>query len=842
MSRLLSGIATSLTITLWSVSGLWAQPQPPAPQAKAEDEPPERKLGLLRPPQTPEDLWGAAAFSLAVGRADFAADYLDKLLASDMPADLLIKIREEQGATTLSKMLAVRELRDKAATLIRRADQAARDRATDPERIQKFIAYLTRTAQHRAYGVQQLRSAGADAIPHLVQALTDPQYDLHRPKLIDAMKLLDSATLPPLLAALESESEQLLIDLLPVVSALGDRDVAAALRYYAESPSLSANTREVARTAVTRILHERYDNLPTAEDVLLALARRYYDHQAKLRPNADGTVRLWLWVPREGLKAETVSASYAEEHAALGLCRQILRLNPNSQAAHVLMVMVALDKAVERVGADQPLPEGPGRAGTVATAAGPDLLGAALRKALDENRPHVAVAAARLLSQTADRSALREIDAAQSPLLAALRWPDRRVQFAAAEAVLSLEPKQPFSRSRDVCEILARALAAQAAPRAVLIDSSAPQAAKLASIVREAGFEPEVATTGRDGFAAAAQASDVEMILIEPNVVDPTLSALLPALRGDSRTAGIPVFLVAPLNMQSSLAKFEHRFARVKFLVRPANLAGLNSQVKPYLDSLRSKPLTAVERTDHARRAAEWLARVARGEVAGIDPLPAEAALLAVARDETLGPVAMAALSRLGSDRVQTELAEVVLDTSVPAALRLAAARELAHCVRQLGVQLKATHVADLRKALDAAPDPALHQALAAALGAMKPGRDETSRRLRGYATPAYEPPAPAAEPATPAAPMEKPDTQSAPTAPPPKPTPAGAKPEAKPEPDEKPAEKPAEKTCVGHPRRHRDKLADEPLVGAVELRSRVQAHLPGPELRPTARREYAGS
>src|SRR5262245_60347020 len=129
-------------------------------QDRTRNESVEKTLKLLKAPVTPAELWDAIKFSLNVGKHADAALYLDRFLASDPPAELLLMIRERDAGEYFPKLAATPELQQRAIELLRLIERAAQDRARDPERIQKFIDYLSRTPQHRAYGISQLRNAG----------------------------------------------------------------------------------------------------------------------------------------------------------------------------------------------------------------------------------------------------------------------------------------------------------------------------------------------------------------------------------------------------------------------------------------------------------------------------------------------------------------------------------------------------------------------------------------------------------------------------------------------------------------------------------------------------------
>jgi hypothetical protein len=190
---------------------------------------------------------------------------------------------------------------------------------------------------------------------------------------------------------------------------------------------------------------------------------------------------------------------------------------------------------------------------------------------------------------------------------------------------------------------------------------------------------------------------------------------------------------------EKELSKFERRYARVKYLARPRTLEALKLQLGSLAPVQDAKPLSAAERSDQARRAAAWLARIARGEIRGFDVRSAESAILAVMSDDAVGPDAIAAAGRIPTATAQVGLSRLVVSESASMPLRIAATHELAESLRSFGTMLTTTDAAGLHELLDRTAEPVLYQALAAVTGAMKPKSGEIGERLRRFPTPPFD-------------------------------------------------------------------------------------------------------
>lgn len=156
---------------------------------------------------------------------------------------------------------------------------------------------------------------------------------------------------------------------------------------------------------------------------------------------------------------------------------------------------------------------------------------AALVEAMSLGEPLIAASALHTLAQTGSVRLLKATEGRPAPVVAALNYPDSRVQFAAASTILTWDPTTPFRGVSRVIEVLARALNDTGKAHGVAIDANEQRATSMSSALIEMGFEPEIAQTGQDGFKIAAERGDVALLLIEANVARWELSQTIANLR-----------------------------------------------------------------------------------------------------------------------------------------------------------------------------------------------------------------------------------------------------------------------------------------------------------------------
>ena len=216
----------------------------------------------------------------------------------------------------------------------------------------------------------------------------------------------------------------------------------------------------------------------------------------------------------------------------------------------MVLLSLVLDKTQSQAGLDQTLeraaPAVHGLLGTVQ----PSLVNAVLERAMREQRVAVILGAVRDLGERDEMRASRPMGRRQPPLVRALYYPDRRVQMAAAEALLRIPNSAASQATTRVVEVLRRAVAAEPVvrePSKVLIGYFNDDVRNaVAAAVAAAGYEPIKVGTGREMMQRLGQASDVALLLFEETLPDPGVGVRCWArLRADIFASQLPILLTA---------------------------------------------------------------------------------------------------------------------------------------------------------------------------------------------------------------------------------------------------------------------------------------------------------
>jgi hypothetical protein len=741
-----------------------------APGAVPEEDDYRR---FFKRPTNSAEFWNALQFEIEVGRYDLAAVHLRNWLNYKPSDEELVKLADNVGVAAFLKLRNVRKWSEDAKVnkeslanveqLIKRVTDAVNKIRRDPERIKGYVRNLSASPEEYAYALKELVRSGAYVVRYLLDELKTAEPE-QRVRLLDALRQLGPDTIEPMAAALDSKNAPLQLDLIRIfrkrISASTYpqilQHVVPNLWFLANSPTQAEEVRREAEAALSYFLEIPADKLPPARVELTRQAERYYLHQARFPdPRA---VTIWRWDGEHVVEgwpgAATVSADRAEEYYGVRFASQALLLDPSYLPAQVVLLSLILDKTQAKAGLDKSLeraaPAVHGLLGTVS----PALVNAVLERALEERRVPVILGAVRDLGQRKEVRALRSQGRRLPPLVRALYYPDRRIEMAAAEAMLSIPNSGASLATTRVVEVLRRAVAAEPVarqPAKVLVGFFNEDVRNaVAAVVTSAGFEPIKVSTGRELMQRLGQASDLALLLFEEELPYPGLANLLGQIRADTFASQLPILLTATTAREQAVRRYTSTQPNLTVIpvASVLNVKAMHPLITSRLIDPASPALTAAELKDFSERSIKSLARLARGEVAGYNVVLAGPTVLAALRvPSKLTPEgqisAMDVASRLQNTEAQTVLANVLTDAKRPMAVRVAAANALVRHIQQFSPLLTRDQVRVLAE-LYAQPnlDAPLKGSLAPVLGSLLPSARGSGERLLQY-----QPPTPGAAP-----------------------------------------------------------------------------------------------
>jgi HEAT repeat protein len=721
-----------------------------AADARAQAPGPET---FAKEPKTPSELWDAVDYLVRTGQPKAAVPYLTAFLSSKPDDAALLAIRDRYGAGSVLRLNDYPETRAQARQILEMLNAASRRYATNPERLKRAIAALSKTKEEQAYGLERLREAGPYAVPALIEAISNPNTPAEERKLIVAnMGRLDHAAIPALIAALDSPDQNVAANAADALGRIGDPRAVPSLTYPAAQPNEGA-LRGAARLAIARLTGLSFASQTRSPiRVLVDEARKYQMHQVQFP--ADSVV-IWSW-EAGGPTPSTVSKSEAEAIFGLRFAREALNLDPTDRAAQVVFISLSVEKAIERVGMANFLTQDPTGAFAAALAAGPSLLGDVAHQAMADGHSDLAAAALVAFGRVADRDALARTSVTPNPLVEALSAPDRRVRLAAAQALVSMAPPHNFPGASRVVPVLTSFIATRSVPKVVIIDGDANRGNGVGRVLKALGYDFASAQDGTDGFKLTAESADVEAVFIEPTFLQGSwrLVDILTNLRGDARTAGLPIFVYGPERLADHLQYQLSNTSRIAFVVTPTNPDAFLPVWEREMLRIGSRPLSPNERETFSQIASTMLGQIASrpGNPFEVNISEAEPALTAALSNPATGLAASTALGDVPGLAAQRSLADALIDPSKPAAMRLSAANQLARSLQRFGRLVTRQQEQRLQEALDGETTPELRFALSEVVGALRPDARPIGTRLRNFKLPRAQQAPPAPTPAEPPA------------------------------------------------------------------------------------------
>jgi len=664
----------------------------------AKVEPLPKELERLREsrPTTAIEVLRSAQAALQFGRPDEAKKYLAQLIESKPADEVLAPLTVRFGDLLfqLRRAAAVQPEGAQTADLIFGAAQRVSQNA---ERIDALIAKLSdpQLGGRRA-ALGDLSLAGTHIVNPMLRVLADASRTNEHANIRAALVRLGGTTELPLIGALATTNEPLKLQVIAVLGRMRSGRAAVHLIRPAVDPNGSAELRQLAATAVQKIVGAAPD-LYEAERHLTGEVTRLLAGEMPYRADADDRVELWSWdEAQQGVVATKLPKGDAGALLAAGVASDLSVLKPSDLQAQRLMLLAKLQLAKVLAGLDRPLPTEAGTPGAAAIAAGPLVLNMVLADALAQGKVAAAIAVAELLGASGDAKVLQASAGSASPLGEAMRHPDRRVRLAAALAAVKLAPGESFAGASRVSETLGWTIGTSGTSSVLIGHPRNEDTQTLIALANESSYEGEAVLHGRALAERAFANPDFELILIADAIDIPPVLELVQWLRRDYRTARQPIGVMARgENLQALRDTLQDDTFTTVF---PRIFSGeVAAREIAKLKAIAGRNLVERdERTAQAQAALEALTILAKdpANFAGYELLRLEPSLIGALNNPSLSAGASNVLGLLGTPRAQTALVDFASQQSRSLGDRQAAAAGFAAAVKARGLLLTQVQIA----------------------------------------------------------------------------------------------------------------------------------------------------
>jgi len=644
-------------------------------------------------PTTPAELLRAADVLSQLGRPKLAKQFLTRLLDAKLTEAQLAELASSFGTGTFLKISRSAELAPEGAEFANAVLTAATKLRTDPKRLSTIVGQLSSPDQitRQEAAVELYRAHGAAVTP-LVRVLADPARAGEHAVVRAMLTRLGSDAFQPLLAVLDGADQPLKLQAAKMLGGMESPEAVEPLLAPALASESSPALREAATLALGRIMGDK----PTLKDgqTLLRRSTQLHLEQALLRSgDRDSTAEIWHWDAKARQStAVAVHPSEAEAELAARRARDLYLLD-QGPAAERLYLLSQLEAERYRVGLEKPLSPGAGSAYTIAAGRSAESLEALLAEAMRSGHVAAATAAVQVLGDVGKAELLHQSGRAVSPLAQAARHPDRRLRFAAVDAILKLKPSERFAGSSAVPEELGY-MAGSAGLRSAIVAHPKTEAGRfIAGLLIQLGYDVQLATNGRQAYELAIANPDCELALLHFTLDRIRIDELLTQLRRDRRTALLPLGIIAIPDEMMRAERLATSAGRAIAMPGPVDEKTAKFQIGR-LNAINGRSLLSVdERLQQAGSAVAWLMTISE-QPHGIYDVRQQTIKLEQALDvPELSVRAALALGNIGTVEAQRALVGLANRGVRPLPVREAAAIGFRTSVEKHGILLTSREI-----------------------------------------------------------------------------------------------------------------------------------------------------
>lgn len=607
-----------------------------------------------------------------VNRADVAAGFGRKLLDKNLPATKFVDLVENSGeadrfAETIGKAMRVGELEATAAALLKLYEQGKLERVRNADEIKRNIEMLDKGQRPRMYARERLAAAGEYAVPQLLAALLNRNDPIRKAEASRLLIDMGQQAVMPLCTAMVSLDDNGREQVADILGVIGHRTSTAFLVDVLLS-SRSPNVKQACERALVRIGVSEVD----PATLYWQLGESYYAEKPELTSfPGERHQLLWAFNPAIGLIPTAIDTVVYHEAMAMRMAERSMQLRGTGNDASVALWLASnFSREIQTPqGYDNPAyPKDWRDAMYFAVVAGAGHSQAVLARGLDTKNTPLARRAIAAIEQTAGGSAMRNEGAGETdrrPLIEALRYPNRRVQYEAALALGRSQPTIGFTGSERVVPLMASAIRDASARFAVVLTANAELGAGYRRTLERAGYTVlPVGVQLGDLAAPIAEKPGIDLILTDLTL-DST-NAALTEIRANPKLGATPVLVLVEPTASIDLARKFDRDPMIAVRQRSINEAQVTAAATQLVEAASGGPITAEEARDYAARSLSVLRDLAVSGNATLDVSEAALPLIA-AMDETSGKTRLdvaEVLARINQKRVQVALMDAAMNAT----------------------------------------------------------------------------------------------------------------------------------------------------------------------------------
>lgn len=606
------------------------------------------------------------------GAAAMGRELMGRGLTATQFVDLVEKSNElGRFEDAIASAMRTPQVEPIAGQMLKMYEQGKLERVRHPEEIARNIQMLKGNMRGQMLARERLVAAGEYAVPQLLESLLNRNDPVLRSLSQGVLVNMGQQAVTPLstaLVGLDPVGQELVTDVLGLI---GYRTAAPYLFDVLVS-SQSQNVRRAAERALDRIKVEGM----SADPSLLygQLAEDYYDQKPELTsfPGENHQI-LWSFNPAIGLTMTGIRTEVYHEAMAMRSAERSLQMRPQgNDAALSLWLAANFSREIDTASIEQQPYVNPAygadrrEAMYYAVAAGAGPSEAVLARALDRRDTPLARQAIAAIEQTAGGAALWAGGGERKPLMDALIYPNRRVQYEAALALAKAQPTTGFVGSERVVPILASAVRDAAARFAIVIGSNKEVADSARRTLEGLGYTVlPVGLQLADVQADMAEKPGIDLI-VSTNLNPDATRGLIEQSRGTPKLGATPILAMTDPQGAIALRRVFDRDPLVEVRPMGLNESQVGAAVEQLVEKASGGPISEEEARAYAARSISVMRDLTVSSNPVFDVGDVALSLIEGMRDSggqqkiDLAEV----LSRINQKRVQVALMDAAMNSS----------------------------------------------------------------------------------------------------------------------------------------------------------------------------------
>lgn len=640
-------------------------------------------------PQTPEELAQALSKLIDVEAWADAKVYLDQLSKVVMDDRALYRLYTIRGAEFFYILHSVEELAPDSQSFAKRVLSAARNYATSDARIRSLVKTLSDPDINvRSAAFEKIKIVGPQAYAAMLEVFGDDARSDLWPGVRGAVRRLGDDATEVLVAGATCGNRQIEVESWFGLANLKTEEAIDLISFLYLSPQTADNVKAFAETRLRNYFGGSIDRSSLIAGLGRKANQSLRGHRNEI--SSDAKVSVWQYQPAANkFQLSRVSLAVASRIRAAHMAQLLVEIDPANRQNRALYLLSAIESAKKQAGPDTPVDAKAllKELGNPEAAELNQLLSRSLNRAIIP----ASIGICELLKELNDPSVLYSGQGANSALVKAVLSGERYLQFAALDAIVSLDPATAYPGSSWVVDLAAFMANTHGQQQVLVGHYGSDDSRTFGGVVATTGVKVQSVRNGLEFYNAAVSSPDWKLLLLTDNMLRPQFAQVLQQLRADWRTRHLPVGVVVSNEKNRLIVQ---RLAKSDPLIRIIDLNFdkqiVNSQLALFDGLSSSWGLTDSSRVIHASVASQWLEKLSgdRERYGFYNLLKHEETVFRMLYIAGKARQAAAIAARLGTARAQRELANFASQNGQALADRQSAVDGFAAAVKEFGLLL----------------------------------------------------------------------------------------------------------------------------------------------------------